>query len=471
MIQDFAPLPLSDVGRAALLDFARAALPFIRARAPGGRIPLVTITRTMFSDTEARHWEESVSVRSIEAIRFDAGIYRELLALPSIAPAVRTLWEQGQLPEPKFTDSAGKPITGKPFEELLSSLGQLPLDAVRKYALARGSLDGELDPQGLEAAFVAVQAKCVNVEIDLLASAPLKYFNMDAPRVEFPDGAAIERMSGADKANLWSDDYLDYSFTKAELADTWYRLTLRYRRTREQAISHADAEKRFDRILSALRLVQPGHVEAPTLVVEEVPREPPSGMSGGSKFRDTTSLAFFKGKQYRFDLTQVPELIRIDGLLGGVRAGGVHRAFDLALRRFNQSFQRGEPEDSIIDLAIALESTLLAGQKDELRFRLALRGAALLREKHDPREVYGFLLKMYDARSAIVHNGFRLHEMKKDKLGTIPPHAFAPTAQQVVRLVLLRCLELLSSGESLNDLSNSLDQAVLTSLSPQPPTG
>ena len=466
----FEPGPPSERARAALREFAAVAIPFLRSRAAGGRIPVVAITNTMFSDTDVRHWEQTLRQRDIEAIPFAAVDYHELLAIPAAQEGVRALWEEGQLPVPQAWDNEGNPITKRPFEKMLSQLGQLPLDTVKRYVSERGTFDGDLQVEQLESAFLATQETRKETIVDVLASAPLKYFEMPADRIEFPDGVAIERMTGADKANLWNDGYLDYYFTKAELANTWFRLTARYQSPRSKVHSGRDVTPRFDRVISALRLVQPGHTEAPTLVIEQVPRKPPTGMSGGNKSRDTTSLAFFEVKKYRFELTNVSELLRVDSLLAGVQAGGSHVSFELALRRFNQSFHRGEREDSVIDLAIALESTLLAGLKDELKYRLAMRGAALLRDVHDPKEVHDFLLRLYDVRSAIVHNGNRLHELKSKLLGSTPSHEFVPTAQYLVRQVLLRCLELLSSGKSLSELAASLDAGVVASLGAPPPS-
>lgn len=96
---------------------------------------------------------------------------------------------------------------------------------------------------------------------------------------------------------------------------------------------------------------------------------------------------------------------------------------EVALRRFGQSYGREVFEDIIIDLTIALESSILFGLKDELKYRLALRGAALLAMEPSSGDVdVAFLTKVkallhlvYDTRSLIVHEGAYLHELAKDK--------------------------------------------------------
>lgn len=53
------------------------------------------------------------------------------------------------------------------------------------------------------------------------------------------------------------------------------------------------------------------------------------------------------------------------------------KALDVAIRRFNLSYSRTLPEGKIIDLTVALESTLLHGIEAELQYRLSIIGAAL----------------------------------------------------------------------------------------------
>lgn len=71
---------------------------------------------------------------------------------------------------------------------------------------------------------------------------------------------------------------------------------------------------------------------------------------------------------------------------------------------FNKYYDSLLPHERIIQLAIFLESTLLAGQTDELNYRLYLRASAFL-----GKDVSKILKLFYAARSQIVHNG---HIMK-----------------------------------------------------------
>lgn len=77
----------------------------------------------------------------------------------------------------------------------------------------------------------------------------------------------------------------------------------------------------------------------------------------------------------------------------------------MALRRFNLAYERVLPEDRLIDYTIALEALLLRrGEQQELAYRLALRGSALLGKNPEARfEIFSRLRTAYSIRSDVVH--------------------------------------------------------------------
>lgn len=85
----------------------------------------------------------------------------------------------------------------------------------------------------------------------------------------------------------------------------------------------------------------------------------------------------------------------------------------LVLRRIAQSKRRAAIEDRILDLAIALEMLLLKkGEKGELTYRLALRGACFVSsDQAERRRSYEALKTLYRLRSYVVHTG----EFRKGK--------------------------------------------------------
>lgn len=76
----------------------------------------------------------------------------------------------------------------------------------------------------------------------------------------------------------------------------------------------------------------------------------------------------------------------------------------IPMQRLFDASARTRSDDRLVDLVIGLESLLLFGTRDELKFRLSIRGARILGRGLDERENWRKTLgDMYDLRSAVVH--------------------------------------------------------------------
>lgn len=114
----------------------------------------------------------------------------------------------------------------------------------------------------------------------------------------------------------------------------------------------------------------------------------------------------------------------------------------VALRRYMQSCSRSRPEDSIIDVTIALESCLL-GDEPELAYKFSLRGAALLVENttHTPTRVKVLLAALYASRNKIVHEGRSLNELSSlssvmEAAGNLDVSELQEQWEELARLIL-----------------------------------
>ena len=77
---------------------------------------------------------------------------------------------------------------------------------------------------------------------------------------------------------------------------------------------------------------------------------------------------------------------------------------DMAIRRFNFSYDRRLLEDKLIDFITAFEALFLKEAEGEYSYRLALRCAYFLRKNEKERkEIFEILRGAYNARSKIVH--------------------------------------------------------------------
>lgn len=135
---------------------------------------------------------------------------------------------------------------------------------------------------------------------------------------------------------------------------------------------------------------------------------------------------------------------------------------NVIVNRYLSSLSKNTYEDSLIDLTICLESLLLADAREELKFRLAVRGAILIKEYSDPRETKKILSKMYDDRSKIVHSGITLSEIYAGKDGVYPSVQFR-SYKDLTENIICEYLTLLNEFNSLAEINQMLDQKMLAS--------
>jgi hypothetical protein len=214
------------------------------------------------------------------------------------------------------------------------------------------------------------------------------------------------------------------------------------------------------RVVTALRLFASGDVGIPAVL----------GTSTGL-FEKFASQYVFDGRartssrMYELRAADWDAFTKVYDALGAIDG-----KMQIPLRRFNQAYGRQSGEDTIIDLTIALESCLLPKTRDELQYRLSMRGAALLTSLRNPVETLALLKTMYEIRSEIVHNGRLLSEngvrRKIERLGPVVAKDFLHACEDVARDVLRESILRLATGGTLRALSEELDASVLSGLLP-----
>jgi hypothetical protein len=211
--------------------------------------------------------------------------------------------------------------------------------------------------------------------------------------------------------------------------------------------------------ISALRLASPGDIGSPGVVSVRTAVSPLGALTAASWSSDLRPPTYPR-RPYVLSENQRSLLTTISDRILGLRETGRIDEIDLPLRRFNSSYTRDTGEDRIIDLAIALESSLLVGIREELKFRLALRGAALLRARRDPQETFAVLQTIYDVRSAIVHDGKSLSHM--NSAFDLPDRC-----EDLVRDVLTEYVASLLTSGSVSSMNKALDKTILSGLTDQ----
>ena len=214
------------------------------------------------------------------------------------------------------------------------------------------------------------------------------------------------------------------------------------------------------RVVTALRLSGSGDVGIPAVL----------GTSTGL-FEKSASQYVFDGRSRTPGRIYELRAADWDGVMKVCDAlGTIEGKMQIPLRRFNQAYGRQSGEDTIIDLTIALESCLLPNTRDELQYRLSMRGAVLLASLRNPVETQALLKTVYEIRSEIVHNGELLSDegmrRKVERLGPVITKDFLHACEDVVRDVLRECVLRLAVGGTLKTLSEELDTKVLSGLLP-----
>lgn len=104
---------------------------------------------------------------------------------------------------------------------------------------------------------------------------------------------------------------------------------------------------------------------------------------------------------------QIPKIKDLYENMVGLKKD-IRTKLQISIDRWVKSETSQNPEDKIIDLAIALESLYLSNISDttEVSFRLRLHAAWFLKEKtKDRKDLMDFITEIYKCRSSIVHNG------------------------------------------------------------------
>ena len=238
----------------------------------------------------------------------------------------------------------------------------------------------------------------------------------------------------------------------------------------EQDIQRGNAIPRHIRddiksVVRALRLIKTGSVGCPTIFLcRKVDEE---GFGG---LHSTPGPASRSARRYLFSKDDVPALQSIFETLRRGQKEQWLRSLEVALNRFDYAYDRTHFEDRIIDLTIALENTLLHDVNEELKYRLSLRAAALLRNRIDPTWTKEFLVTLYEARSRIVHRGQAVNEIQDLKKLPTAPDIVGDSrpdriAENLVRLILREYLAILQRTKSLREIGRELDAVILEGIS------
>ncbi len=215
----------------------------------------------------------------------------------------------------------------------------------------------------------------------------------------------IVRFTPELKTKVWnSSPFIDGVVEKNVFANTEVALQSTYCEVAAlQAPFEHDVIKQIEIAVTALRLLQSGNLQP--LSIFQIPLN--TGL-----LRAYRSLLRNQGSPYEL---RERDTDKLKPLIAACAEGLKAQGLSVALRRFNQAYERRSPEDKIIDLIIALDSTLLHGV-DSFANDMGERGEKLF-EASDIKLLFGdsdiklLLVALYKARNFILHDGFLVKDL------------------------------------------------------------
>ena len=300
--------------------------------------------------------------------------------------------------------------------------------------------------------------------IELQTEVALARLSGDINQLRIADDVQLIRFDPETKTAFYNEDAVHFSlFTTVQLTDVLpsvYYLSIRERIPRYPLSNlFARHDEKLIAAVSALRLSLDGGPGVVAIRKRYVPK--PGSVTGSGLDRPLNELASYSGG-HDCHIAMTHE-VQISTTYARLMDPRLPWDFQLALRRFNQSFERRVQEDAVVDLAVCAEATLLPGiNEGESAFRMRLIGVALL--GNDVHANDALFKKLSKARNRIVHSAETLETIFPGETSTDVLRQF----QELIRRILCRCLERISAGESIQQINTSLLKRVFAGLSDAP---
>jgi len=417
-----------------------------------------------------------------------------ILAMEAADNCARRYWESGLFRFPQnltLPDGAGSTLTSPTFEQVRSMVIQDLIFTINDICTRCNTLQ-PTDEQMIEQ-YQRIKELWTATTIQVDVTFPLLNFRSDLQQ-EYRIGTQLHLapFPSEEKTVVWNEGGYDHAMIPKPMelhifATVQFKLSGVRHQVKDMPVGTCTTEgivNELGNVLTAFRLLKQGDIGAPAIFEKDhtssVWQTPALNRSlNDYRVRQLQSI-------YTLSETDLPTLETLLNELHTLnipqRRSGKQKAqrdtqkpygdLAVALRRFNQAYGRDVREDQIIDLTVALERCLLADTKEELNYKFALRGAAVLArikaKDWNPHKSHLLLKVMYDARSAIVHDGKQLADLE-EKLKVlhdvgIPPQNFVQECENIVRLVLRAYVTQVVASQSPKEIVKDLDRYIVDSL-------
>ncbi len=216
------------------------------------------------------------------------------------------------------------------------------------------------------------------------------------------------------------------------------------------------ARKQFDEACSILRLYKSGAVSHDYVYSESTSWEP----HGETYTVRSAGMRPAIGAQQILSKQEAVDFLKFWEFFQRV-SKKKQKTTNIALRRFEFAYERVRLEDKLIDYLIGFEALLLKeDERQELEYRLALRGSVLLGKTAEERQtIFEGLKTAYRERSNIVHGG-TVRETIKIGADRIKFNEFVENVEQRLRTSIKEFL-ILSETQSESSVIKGLDDKIV----------
>jgi hypothetical protein len=272
----------------------------------------------------------------------------------------------------------------------------------------------------------------------MIAFAHLRGFESEVQDIDLGNSFRIRRVLPDELVQLWyGHDGMQGFIDSNDFRVIQFCIVEEYAATREFS------RQEFHTIVTALRLWKSGKVGYDTVYCFPKWSHLGGQISGGKS-------VFFGHPPVSLESSEIEEFKDFYARFRDLDIDS-HDFLRIAITRFNDSYQRMQQEDELLDIMIGLEA-LFSEAPGDLSWKVSRRVARLLETEPDSREDLSDIVRgAYAARNDIAHGNQRVTHVKGKFQGTerekIPLHDFVPLIRDYLRRSIREFIERIRKDE------------------------
>lgn len=277
----------------------------------------------------------------------------------------------------------------------------------------------EFDSDTFEKSYRNLERFFYSDSIPTTSQAPLHNFDSEIENIDLGGGLSIRRLGSTEQEALFSEhssQFPRYDIMRLRYVVEFHFETKKLFGPLDQGNLSADegiteSREKIGTLVTTLRLFKPG-VTGTGMV--RTCHETDIPLFGGIT-TGYPSYGEYVGKQYHLPASELEDFRRFWKEIDFTHCN------DVALRRFNYSYGRVNPEDKLIDDMIALEALFLEGEKAGTSSKtvIAVGCSTLLgKNREERRRIRKTLMDAYELRNLIVHGSQYCRTKREMKRGT-----------------------------------------------------